>query len=110
MARGFEVFRKIESGKYVHLEDLKRYENHICGNLNGDYCLNYKFWYNMYLYSSKAFTVCRWRQSKGLQPVAKWGEPICENNLVNFFEEHKDCRKGWGAFIINNFFCFFLLL
>ena len=48
----------------------------------------------MYLYSSKAYIVCKWRQSKGLQPVAKCGEAICENNFVNFFKEHKDCRKG----------------
>ena len=48
----------------------------------------------MYLYSSKAYIVCKWRQSKGLQPVAKCGEAICENNLVNFFKEYKDCRKG----------------
>ena len=48
----------------------------------------------MYSYSSKAFIVCRWRQSKH---VAKWGEAICEDNLVNFCDKHKDCRKGCGS-------------
>ena len=107
MARGFEVFQKFESGKYVHLEDLKHLTNHICGNLNGDYCLNYKFWYNMYSYSSKAFIVCHWGQSEGLQPVAKWGEAICENNLVIFLKNIKTVEKVVIAFIINSFFVFF---
>ena len=70
MARGHEAFQNFKSGKYVHLDDLKHLTNHIFGNLNGDYTPNYKFWYNMSSHSSKAFIVCRWRQSKGLQPVA----------------------------------------
>ena len=44
----------------------------------------------------KRYIVCRWRQSKGLSPVAKWGEAICEDKLVNFFEDekHKNCICG----------------
>ena len=91
MARGFQVFQNLESGNYVHLDDLKHLSDHICGKLNGDYTSNYKYWYNMYSYSNKAFIVCKWRHSKGLQPVAKWGEAICEGNLVNIFNEHEDC-------------------
>ena len=94
MAHGFQVFQNFEIGNYVQLHDLKHLSNHICGNLNGAYTPNYKYWYNIYSYSSKAFIVCRWRQFKGLQPIAKWGTAICEGNLVNFFKEHKDCRKG----------------
>ena len=41
-------------------------------------------------YSSEAFIVCRWKKSKGLEPIAKWGEAICDDNLVNIFKEHKD--------------------
>ena len=50
----------------------------------------------MYSDSSKAYVVCRWRQSKGLSPVAKWGEAICEDELVIFFEDlkHKRCSCG----------------
>ena len=66
--------------------------NHICGSLN-NWTPNYRFWYNMYSYSSKTYIVCRWRESKGLSPVPKWGEAICENELVNFFDDpkHKSC-------------------
>ena len=94
MTRGFEVFQSFESENYVHLGDLKHLSEHICGKLNGDYTPNYKYWYNMYSYSNKVFIICKWRQSKGLQPVAKWGKPICEGKLVNIFKEHKDCSCG----------------
>ena len=52
-------FPNFESGNYVHLDDLKHLSDHICRNLNGDYTPNYKYWYNMYSYSSKAFIICR---------------------------------------------------
>ena len=41
--------------------------------------------------------MCRWRQKKGFQPIVKWGEAICDGELVNYFKEHKDCRKGCGS-------------
>ena len=95
MPRGFKIFEDFESGKYVHQDDLRYLTDHICGNLN-NWTPNYPFLYNMYCYSSKAYIVCRWRQSKGLSPVVKWGEAICEDKLVNFFEDekHKNCICG----------------
>lgn len=95
MARGYEVFKDFENGKYVHFDDFKHMTNHICGNLN-NWTPLYRFCYNMYSYSSKAYVVCRWWQSKGLSPVAKWGEAICQDELVNFFEDskHKRCSCG----------------
>ena len=83
MACSLEDFKYFESGKYVCYEDLKHMCNYICSNLN-NWTPNYRFWYNMYSYSSKAYIVCRWRESKGLSPVAKWGEAICKNELVHF--------------------------
>ena len=93
MPAGFQIFENFENKKYVHVDDLYHMVNYICGNLNSIGCLNYKYWYNQYSYSSKAYIVCRWRQSKGLQSVAKWGEAICNDELVNFLkdEEHKNC-------------------
>ena len=95
MAHGYKIFNDFESGKYVHLDDLKHMTNHICGNLNNS-IPNYRFWYNIYSYSSKAYIVCRRRQSKGLSQVAKWGEAIYGDDLVNFFEDsnHKNCSCG----------------
>lgn len=34
MPAGFQIVKDFESGKCVHLEDLKHMANHICGNLN----------------------------------------------------------------------------
>ena len=95
MAQGYQVFNNFEARKYVHEEDLKHMTNHICGNLN-NWTPNYKFWYNVYSYSSKAYIVCRWRQSKDLQPIGKWGKAICNDELVNFFKDlkHKNCSCG----------------
>lgn len=94
MARGHFVFQEFESGKYAHFIDLKYMTDYICGNLNSGFSTNYKYLYNMYSYSSKAYIVCRWRRSKGFEPVAKWGEAICNDNLVHFFKEHKGCSCG----------------
>ena len=79
MPRGFKTFEEFESGKYVRLEDLKFMTDDICGKLNS-WTPSYPFCYNMYSYSSKAYIVCRWRQSKGLSPAAKWGEAICSDD------------------------------
>ena len=64
MPHGFKIFEDFESGKYIHQDDLRYLTDHICGNLN-NWTSNYSFWYYMYSYSSKAYIVCRWRQSKG---------------------------------------------
>ena len=101
----FLMTLKVES--MFHLDDLKHMTNHICRNLN-NWTPNYRFQYNMYSYSSKAYIVCRWRQSKGLSPIAKWVEAICGNNLVNLFEDsnHKNCSCGsvyYKQFIFYNY-------
>ena len=90
MDQGFCVYQDFENGECVHFDDLPYLSDYICGNLNADYTLYYQYWYNMYTYSSEAFIVCRWKKSKGLEPIAKWGEAICDDNLVNIFKEHKD--------------------
>ena len=39
--------------------------DYICGNLNS-WTPNYKYWYNQYSYSSKAFVVIEWRKKGDL--------------------------------------------
>ena len=96
MSRRMETFRKFENEEFVHFDDLKHMMNYICDNLNSDFSPNYKYWYNQYSYSSKAYIVCRWRKNKGLPPAAKWGKAICNDELINFFkdEKHKNCSCG----------------
>lgn len=70
--------------------------NYICGNLTSDYAPCYTYCYNQYSYSSKAYIVCEWQRKRGLLPVAKWCEAMCDGELVNFFKDHKNCAKGCG--------------
>ena len=53
--------------------------------------------FDQYHYYLKALTVCKWKKNKGYEPLAKWGEAICQDELVNFFEneEHKYCECSW---------------
>ena len=47
----------------------------------------------MYSYTSKAYIVCQWREERDRKPIAKWGEAICNNKLVDFFidKSHQNC-------------------
>ena len=83
----FESYKKFE---YLTFEQLKLAVNFICGNLNSIGCY-YPYWYDMYSYTSKSFLVMRWRKERGLTEVAKLGEAICENKIINFLndKEHK---------------------
>ena len=50
----------------------------------------------MYSYASKAYIVCQWGEEKGREPIARWGEAICKNKLIDFFEDisHQNCSCG----------------
>ena len=87
MRAGYKIFENFEKEQYIHFDNLKPVVNYIGGNLNSYYSPNYKYWYNQYSYSSKAYIVFRWQQKRDLQPISKWEEAICN-------KEHKDCRKG----------------
>ena len=96
MSCRMETFNKFEKEEFVHFNELKHMVNYICSQLNSDFNPNYKYWYNQYSNSSKAYIVYSWRNSKGLSLVAKWGEAICNDELINFFkdEKHKNCSCG----------------
>ena len=86
------LFEAFERGDYIPQESIKKITNYICGQLicwspNGSY---YERQYN---YATKLQIVCKWKQQQGLPALAKKGEAICNDQLVNFFEdkEHKYC-------------------
>ena len=92
MASRYALFKKFENEEYISIEDLPQISDYICGNLN-NWTPNYHYWYNMYSYTSKAYIVCWWREERGRKPIAKWGEAICNNKLVDFFidKSHQNC-------------------
>ena len=93
---GYIFFEAFKNSKYIHKEDLPKMVNYICGNLSSDHSPNYRYFYNQYSYSNKAFIVCRWKKGRGMVPEAKWAEATCNGELVNFFtdENHKNCSCG----------------
>ena len=95
MPSRYDLFKKFEKKEYISIEDLPQICDYICGNLN-NWTPNNHYWYNMYYYTSKAYIVCRWREEKGRRPIARWGEAICKNKLIDFFEDtsHQNCSCG----------------
>ena len=93
MTSRYALFKKFKNEEYVSKNDLTQIADYICGNLN-NWTPNYHYWYNMYSYTSKAYIVCRWREERGHQPITKWGEAICKNNLIDFFQDktHQKCE------------------
>ena len=92
----FERYSNLES---INETELKYVVNYICGNLNADYTLNYRYWYDMYSYTSKNFIVLRHRKEKGnLNPLTKLGECVCQNKVINFLKNSdKKCFCNDGC-------------
>ena len=62
---GAIAHNKFKNGEYLDFIELKCMVDYICGNLNS-WTPNYKYWYNQYSYSSKAFVVIEWRKKGDL--------------------------------------------
>ena len=75
--------------KYIDYEDFPVLSNHICAQLTS-WSPNRGFYYEQYNYLNKLYIVCSWRQEQELFPLkARRGRAICNNDLVNFFEDEK---------------------
>ena len=86
-------FKNFKRKEYVTLNEPEHVINHICLNLSYPN-LSYKYFYNMYSYAAKSQIVLRWKKERnGYQELAKFGEAICKDKLINFFEdkEHEKC-------------------
>ena len=86
------MFESFENENYIHNNDLPLLRNYIYMNLNS-WTPNRPYWERQLNIMTKIIFVCRWTKENGLRPVAKKGETICNNELVNFFadEKHKNC-------------------
>ena len=75
--------------KYIDYEDFPVLSNHICAQLTSWFSSR-SFYYEQYNYLNKLYIVCNWRQGRGLFPLkGRRGNTICNNELVNFFEDEK---------------------
>ena len=88
----YTLYEAFDKGHYIHLGYIPKVCNYIAGNLIS-WSPNRSFWQAEYNYATKLYHVCNWKKERGMPPMAKNGEAICNNELVNFFkdEKHKGC-------------------
>ena len=86
------LFEALEREDYIHQEFIKKITNYICGQLIS-WSPNRSHYERQYKFATKLQIVCRWKQPRGLPALAKKGKAICNDQLVNFFDdrEHKYC-------------------
>ena len=87
---GYEEFQSYKKFEFLNFEQLKLAVNYICLNLNSVGCY-YPYWYDMYCYTSKTFLVLRWKKERNMTEIAKLGQAICDNKIVNFYEDKHKC-------------------
>ena len=91
-------FEKYTNFQLINESELDTVVNYICGHLNTNYTFNYGYWYDMYTYTTKSKIVLRYRKRRGLDPVVKLGECICEEKVVDFLKNpDKKCNCGRGC-------------
>ena len=79
-----------QNGKYIEEKDMKKVLNYIASNLISWSPIR-SYWYMQYNYATKLYHVWQWRKKRGFCPIAKKGENICNDELVNIFNKHKNC-------------------
>ena len=82
----FEAFKNFET---MDDKKLSFAADYVCHNLNHP-GLNYRYYYDMYSYIAKCRIVLQTYNK------TKFGEAICDGELVNFLkdEKHKNCSCG----------------
>ena len=99
--------KEFESYKYLQnltYDELKLVVNYICGNLNAFPSYNYHYWYDMYCYTSKTFTVMEWRKKRGFKEAGRLGEAVCDGVIVNFLKEQEHFKCGCSSVYYNAVF------
>ena len=97
------LFEKYRNFEFVNTNELDLIVDYICGNLNSCWS-NYPYWYDMYCYTTKTRIVIRHKQERKELAVAKLGQCVCENEVVNFLENTSkkcNCEKGCASVYFN---------
>ena len=86
------MFEFFENGNYIHENDIQLVRDYIASNLTS-WPPNRGYWLRQYHIVSKLNIVCNWRKENSFCALAKKGETICNNELINCFadEKHKSC-------------------
>ena len=82
---GFELFELFKNKEWIHADDFPILSDYIYGHFHGGSCSR-----KMYAYSNY-FTKCKivldFKRKNKLELKSKLGEAVCQNKLVNFFED-----------------------
>ena len=101
------LFKRYRNFEFVNANELDSIVDYICENLNFTFPSNYPYWYDMYSYATKTRIVIMHKQEKNELAVAKLGQCICENKVVNFLENKNkkcNCEKGCSSVYYNAVF------
>ena len=84
----YTLYEAFDKGHFIRLEYILQVHNCIAGNLIS-WSPNPSIWQAEYNYAAKLYHICNWKKERGMSPMAKKGEVICNDELVNFFEDEK---------------------
>ena len=82
---GLEIFTLFKNKQWIREEDISILSDYIYGFFHGGSCSNEMYAYSNYL--TKCKIVLLFKKKNKLELKTKLGEAICENKLVNFFED-----------------------
>ena len=83
---GFKLWKLFKNKKWILAEDLPVLKNYIYGSFDGGFRSRKMYAYSNYL--TKCQIVLDFKRKNGLELKIKLGEAVCQNKLVNFFEDH----------------------
>ena len=82
---GLEIFTLFKNKEWILAEDIPILSDYIYGFFDGGDCSNEMYAYSNYL--AKCKIVLTFKKENKLELKTKLGEAVCENKLVNFFED-----------------------
>ena len=80
----FELFTLFKNKEWILAEDIPILSDYIYGFFDGGSCSNEMYAYSNYL--TKCKIVLIFKKENKLELKTKLREAVCENKLVNFFE------------------------
>ena len=82
----FVQFRRFENYEWLDKSQLKLVIEYICGMMN-DYNSLYEYYYGMYSFAMKCYSVLKKRNN------VRIGLTLCKGEIVDFLldDKHKDC-------------------
>ena len=82
---GFEIWTLFKNKEWILAEDIPILSDYIYGFFDGGCCSNKMHAYSNYF--TKCKIVLDFKRKNGLELKTKLGQAVCENKLVNFFED-----------------------